>query len=45
MGTARVASDGELDAVEWVPVGNLGGHVPHGFHAPVEVYLERSVLG
>ena len=40
-GTARVASAGELDAVEWVPAGNLGGYVPHGFYEPVEVYLKR----
>jgi 8-oxo-dGTP diphosphatase len=40
-GKARVASAGELDAVEWVPVGNLGGYVPNGFYEPVEVYLER----
>ena len=38
-GTARVASAGEVEAVEWVPVGNLGGYVPHGFFEPVGVYL------
>jgi hypothetical protein len=30
-GTARVADADEVDAVEWVPVGDLGGYVPHGF--------------
>ena len=40
-GTARVASAGDLNAVEWVPIGNLGGYVPHGFFEPVGVYLGR----
>ena len=40
-GTARLASAGELDAVEWVPVGNLGGYAPPGFFEPVGVYLGR----
>jgi 8-oxo-dGTP diphosphatase len=40
-GTARVASSSELDAVEWVPIGNLGGYVPYGFFEPVGVYLGR----
>ena len=40
-GTARVADANEVEAVEWVPVGDLGGYVPHGFFEPVEVYLGR----
>lgn len=38
-GTARVADAGELDAVEWVPVGELGEYVPGGLYAAVEAYL------
>lgn len=40
-GTARVAAAGELDAVEWVPAGNLGEYVPRGFYEPVEAYLQQ----
>jgi 8-oxo-dGTP diphosphatase len=38
-GTARVAAPRELVAVEWVPIGELGKYVPHGFFAPVQRHL------
>lgn len=33
-GTLCVADTGELDAVEWVPVGEPGSYVPNGFYGP-----------
>lgn len=41
-GTARVADPGEMEAVEWVPVGELAAFVPGGFHGPVQRYLETG---
>jgi 8-oxo-dGTP diphosphatase len=41
-GTACVADADEVDAVEWVPIGNLGGYVPHGLFEPVGLYLGRD---
>jgi 8-oxo-dGTP diphosphatase len=40
-GTARVAAASELDAVEWVHVGEVGEYVPGGLYAAVQVYLTR----
>ena len=40
-GTARVADADEVDAVEWVPVGELGEHVPGGLYAAVQAHLTR----
>ena len=38
-GTACIAAASELDAVEWVSVGELGEFVPGGLYAPVQAYL------
>jgi 8-oxo-dGTP diphosphatase len=40
-GTARVAAVSELDAVEWVQVGELGEYVPGGLYSAVRAYLAR----
>ena len=40
-GTACIAAASELDAVEWVSVGELGEFVPGGLYAPVQAYLTR----
>jgi 8-oxo-dGTP diphosphatase len=39
-GTARVASPGEVDAVEWVSFSELGAYVPGGLYAPAQEYLD-----
>jgi 8-oxo-dGTP diphosphatase len=39
-GTARVADAAELDAVQWVPVGELAAFVQGGFYGPVQRYLD-----
>jgi len=44
-GTAQVADAGELDAVEWIPVGELGAYVPGGFYGPVETHLRQALPG
>jgi len=41
-GTARVPGIDELDAVEWVPVTELGTYVPGGFYTAVQEYLETA---
>jgi hypothetical protein len=41
-GTARVAAPGEVDAVEWVPVSELGAYVPGGLYAAVQKYLDGA---
>jgi 8-oxo-dGTP diphosphatase len=40
-GTARAADADELDAVEWVHVGEVGEYVPGGLYAAVQAYLTR----
>jgi 8-oxo-dGTP diphosphatase len=42
-GTASVADAEELDAVEWVPIGELGEYVRNGFYEPVEAYLQQAL--
>jgi 8-oxo-dGTP diphosphatase len=42
-GTARVADAGELDAVEWVPIGDLAGYVPCGLYGPVQEHLDAAL--
>jgi 8-oxo-dGTP pyrophosphatase MutT (NUDIX family) len=39
-GTADAADAGEVDGVEWVPIGGLGEYVPFEFLAPVQEYLD-----
>ncbi len=41
-GEARVVDGEALDAVEWVPVGNLAEYVPDGFFEPVRRYLREE---
>ena len=40
-GTAHIAAASELDAVEWVRVGELGEYVPGGLYSAVQAYLTR----
>lgn len=42
-GTARVADSEELDAVEWVPGGELSRFVPGEFYPAVQEYLDRTI--
>ena len=42
-GTADMADADELDAVEWVPIGELGEYVQRGFYEPVEAYLRQAL--
>jgi 8-oxo-dGTP diphosphatase len=39
-GEARVADDEELDAVAWVPHGEIADYVPYGLFGPVQEYLD-----
>jgi 8-oxo-dGTP diphosphatase len=39
-GTARIADADELDAVQWVPGGELDRFVPGGFYPAVQEYLD-----
>jgi 8-oxo-dGTP diphosphatase len=39
-GTAHVGDPEEHDAVEWVPVGDLGAYVPNGFFPAVQERLD-----
>lgn len=39
-GEARVADAVELDAVAWVPHGDIAEYVPRGLFAPVQEYLD-----
>jgi len=41
-GTARVVDAEEVDAVEWVPVGELAAYVPGGFYGPVQLHLDAG---
>jgi 8-oxo-dGTP diphosphatase len=41
-GTAHVADTDELDAVEWVPIGELAAYVPGGFYGPVRQHLDAG---
>lgn len=38
-GEAKAIDGEELDAVEWVPIGDLAEYVPDGFFEPVQRYL------
>lgn len=42
-GTARVADDDELDAVEWCDRATLAEHVPYPLFEPVQDYLSASL--
>lgn len=42
-GTARVGDPEEHDAVEWVPISDLGDYVPHGFFGPVQDHLNATL--
>jgi 8-oxo-dGTP diphosphatase len=42
-GTPRVGDPDEHDRVEFVPVGELGGYVPHGFFEAVQRHLDAVV--
>lgn len=39
-GTPHVAAPREIDAVEWVPIGDLHQYVPDGFSPVVQEYLD-----
>lgn len=39
-GTAHVTAAREVDAVEWVPIGDLREYVPDGFFGPVQDHLD-----
>jgi hypothetical protein len=42
-GTTRVAAASELDAVEWVPAGELGDYVPGGLYPFAQEDLDAAV--
>jgi 8-oxo-dGTP diphosphatase len=42
-GTARIGDPEEHDAVEWVPIGELGEYVPFGFFGPVQEHLDAAL--
>jgi 8-oxo-dGTP diphosphatase len=42
-GTARIGDPEEHDAVEWVPIGELGEYVPFGFFEPVQEHLNAAL--
>jgi 8-oxo-dGTP diphosphatase len=42
-GTARVADAEELDAVEWVPIGELASYVHGGFYSAVQEHLDAAL--
>jgi 8-oxo-dGTP diphosphatase len=42
-GTVRVADAEELNAVEWVPIGDLSAYVPGGFYESVEAHLRQAL--
>jgi len=44
-GTASIGDADELDAVEWVSIGQLGEFVPYGFFAPVQQHLDELFAG
>jgi 8-oxo-dGTP diphosphatase len=42
-GTASVADDDELDAVEWCDRTRLAQHVPYPFFEPVQRYIDAAL--
>lgn len=42
-GLATIGDPEELDAVAWVPLGDLAAYVPGGFFAPVQQYLTAAL--
>jgi 8-oxo-dGTP diphosphatase len=41
-GVAHAAASSEVDAVKWVPAGDLADYVPGGFYGPVDALLRQA---
>ena len=41
-GVAHAPASSEVDAVKWVPAGDLADYVPGGFYGPVDALLRQA---